>query len=56
MTYQNGNVYKTIVIGNLEWMAENLKAGQYRNGDLIQNLIDNSEWAELTFGAWSYFS
>jgi hypothetical protein len=29
MTDQEGNVYKTIVIGNQEWMAENLSTAVY---------------------------
>jgi uncharacterized protein (TIGR02145 family) len=37
MTDQEGNAYKTIVIGTQEWMAENLKTRFYGNGDGIPN-------------------
>ena len=47
----DGNVYKTIKIGNQWWMAENLKVTRYRNGESIPNVTDNSQWFNLTTGA-----
>jgi uncharacterized protein (TIGR02145 family) len=56
MTDQQGNVYKTIVIGNQEWMAENLKTSIYRNGQPITNVIDEDQWPVLTTGAWCKYN
>jgi len=55
MTDQEGTVYKTIVIGTQEWMAENLKTSSYRNGELIPNITNAAEWSGLNqteTGAW----
>jgi uncharacterized protein (TIGR02145 family) len=56
MTDQQGNVYKTIVIGTQEWMAENLKTTIYRNGNAIANVTDNDQWLGLTTGAWASYN
>lgn len=52
VTDVDSNVYKTVMIGNQLWMAENLVVTRYRNGDLIQNVTSNSEWTKLSTGAW----
>ncbi|MFN5346270.1 MAG: FISUMP domain-containing protein [Bacteroidota bacterium] len=54
MTDQDGNVYKTIVIGAQEWMAENLKASHYRNGDVIP--VDTTNWTNLNNGATCWYN
>ena len=51
----DGNVYQTVKIGNHWWIAENLKVTHYRNGDPIPNVTDNSEWTNLTKGAYCVY-
>lgn len=43
----DGYTYRTLVIGEQEWMAENLNAATYSNGDLIPNVVDQTEWSNL---------
>jgi uncharacterized protein (TIGR02145 family) len=56
MTDQQGNVYKTIVIGTQEWMAENLNTSVYRNGDPIPTNLDDATWQNTTSGAWAHYN
>lgn len=51
VTDLEGNVYKTVKIGDQWWMAENLRVTKYRNGDSLPNIISNETWAILTSGA-----
>ncbi|MFM7683164.1 MAG: fibrobacter succinogenes major paralogous domain-containing protein [Bacteroidota bacterium] len=55
-TDADGNNYRTIMAGNKEWMAENLKSSKYANGDPIPNVSDESEWGSSTTGAWAHFN
>ncbi len=48
----DGNVYHTVTIGTQVWMVENLKVTKYRNGDAIPNITDNTQWGNLTTGAY----
>lgn len=47
----DGNEYSTVIIGETEWMAENLRTTTYRNGVPIPIITENLEWANLTTGA-----
>ena len=56
MTDQDDNSYKTIIIGSQEWMAENLQASHYRNGDFIPVISDTVAWVNTTTGATCWFN
>ncbi len=52
----DGNSYRTITIGNQVWMADNLRTTKYSNGDLIPNVSSDSEWGELSGGAYCWYN
>jgi uncharacterized protein (TIGR02145 family) len=37
-------------------MAENLKVTNYNDGTAIPNVTGNTEWSQLTTGAWAYYN
>lgn len=48
---QNGEVQ----IGKQVWMTKNLNVSRYRNGDIIPQVTNATQWANLTTGAWCYY-
>jgi uncharacterized protein (TIGR02145 family) len=56
MTDQEGNSYRTVRIGNQIWMAENLRTTKYRNGTIIPNITDNTQWQSITTGAYCSYN
>ncbi|MEI6090296.1 MAG: FISUMP domain-containing protein [bacterium] len=52
----DGNLYNIKSICDRIWMTENLNVGHYRNGDLIPEVKDPTEWASLSTGAWCYYN
>jgi uncharacterized protein (TIGR02145 family) len=52
----DGNFYNSVIIGNQEWMSQNLKTTKYCNGDIlpINNNWSTGDWGNLTVGAWNF--
>jgi len=50
LEYQ-GYDYETVQIGEQCWFAENLRAENYTNGDLIPSNLDDSQWSTTNSGA-----
>jgi len=56
VTDSEGNVYKTVRIGNQIWMAENLRVTKYNDGTAIQHVTDSAAWAGLTTTGYCYYN
>ena len=47
----DGNEYTTVIIGDQEWMAENLRVTRYRNNNPIPAELSDEDWENTTEGA-----
>jgi uncharacterized protein (TIGR02145 family) len=50
------NVYQTVTICDQVWTKKNLNVSRYRNGDVIPQVTNPTQWANLTTGAWCYYN
>jgi len=55
LTDIDGNTYKSVIIGDKEWMAENLNTSKYNDGSDIALIEDIYAWYSDTVGAYSYY-
>jgi uncharacterized protein (TIGR02145 family) len=55
LTDADGNEYRTVIIGQAEWMAENLRVTHYNDGRPVAAINDDDAWANATTGAWSVY-
>ncbi len=51
----DGNEYITVIIGDQEWMAENLRVSKYNNGDAIPTDLSDDDWENTTNGAYAIY-
>lgn len=56
VTDQDGNSYDYITYGTQIWTVENAEMVTYRDGTPIPQVTDNTEWQNLTTGAWSNYN
>jgi uncharacterized protein (TIGR02145 family) len=52
----DGNNYNFAIYGDQVWTVENAEMVTYRDGTEIPQVTDETEWANLTTGAWCYYN
>jgi len=55
VTDVDGNVYQTVLIGEREWMAENLKTTKYNDSTPITTGLSDLDWRNNTSGAYTIY-
>jgi uncharacterized protein (TIGR02145 family) len=56
VTDVDGNTYTTVILGDKEWMVQNLRTTKYQNGDVIPNITTQTLWSTTVTGAWCYYN
>ena len=56
LTDQEGNIYKTVTIGEQTWMAENLRTTKYNDGTSIPCVTDDDQWMNTTTGQYCNYN
>ncbi|MFP4468855.1 MAG: fibrobacter succinogenes major paralogous domain-containing protein, partial [Bacteroidales bacterium] len=51
----DGSFYKSVLIGDQEWMAENLRVSKYKNGDAIPTGLIDVQWESTKDGAYAVY-
>jgi uncharacterized protein (TIGR02145 family) len=51
----DGNVYHVVALGAMVYLAENLKATHFRNGQIIQKVNDTAAWRKTSGAAYCNF-
>jgi uncharacterized protein (TIGR02145 family) len=55
VTDADGNVYRTIKIGNQLWTVENLRTTKYNDGITIPHITDDIKWRSLSTPGYCYY-
>lgn len=55
VTDVDGNEYQTVVIGDQEWMAGNLRVTRYRDESPVPTGLSHSDWSNTTEGAYAVY-
>ena len=53
---QDGNSYDYLCYGGQVWTVDNAEMVTYRDGTPIPQVTDQSEWINLSTGAWAYYN
>lgn len=52
----DSNGYDTVHIGTQAWLKQNLNTSRYRNGVIIPNVMNDTDWGGLSTGARCYYN
>ncbi len=55
VTDVEGNEYETVIIGEQEWMAHNLRTTKYANGNDIPTDLHDDDWGNTWDGAYAIY-